>query len=155
MAGFPDTASAASDETLDAYEIAVAKIPVEHLQTALIRFVSGEVPGQSTRWAPNPAQFATEARDHWYEALNEAAKIDRLKTLPPPEPVIVHSPEARARIAAKVEALVQGLASKIQTEEAAEAFRIDGKTTTERTNERFAPSMDPDAVRRRLMPDRR
>jgi hypothetical protein len=120
LASFPSTQSGQGDDALDGYLIGTREIPVDFLAIAAQRFLSGSVPGQHMTFPPTAAQFATEARDHWYKALEaEREKQARLAPPKPKEPEI--SPEERARVKAKFDALVASMAHEKMTDQAASA----------------------------------
>jgi hypothetical protein len=146
LACFPATASGQGDHAFDGYELAVGEIPAEFVAVAVERFLSGKVPGQHTAFAPAPPQLATEAREHWYRHLDEVRRERDLKALPAPD--VVHSPESQERVRRQVEQVVAKLADSIRTDEAAPAGVR--RAVMRRTNAAFAPSFEPEDMRRRL-----
>lgn len=145
LASFPGTASGSSDDALDGYLLGTAEIPPEFLAIAAQRFLAGSVAGQHMSFPPSPAQFATEARQHWYAAI-EREREEQLRLNPPRRE---HIPaEERARVKAGFDDLAASLGATMRTEDAtADARR---KSIFQRTNERFYPSMDEQAMKRRL-----
>jgi hypothetical protein len=131
LAPFPSSQGAQGDDSLDGYLIGTAEIPVDYLAVAAGRFLAGQVPGQHMTFPPTPAQLATEAREHWYKAI-ERERAEQARLAPPKQPDIVHSPESQDRVRAMTAKLVADLGTAARTEDAArnklEKERVERET---------------------------
>ena len=115
---------------------------VEAAVTALIK---GNVPGVNPSFLPPPATVGAECRRQLNLRLDSEhrAKLAR-PALPPP--MVEHSPESRAKVAALVEQAVARSAEAMRTEESTK----DRTKILRETNARFMPDMDDLSVWRRL-----
>lgn|GEM_PF-4845315 len=65
LAAFPAGHSGLGAEVIDAYQIGLAEIPVEHIAQAVVNFLRGNVKGHNPAFAPSPPQVVIEARRIW------------------------------------------------------------------------------------------
>lgn len=110
-------------------------------------FITGQVPGHNTAFAPSAPQVGSAVRRAMERRL-EAARIGRLALPVPADDFEQDPPEVRAKNRARLDALAESLASTMRTDEA-EGNRVRQQLAA-KTNQRFAPSYDPADMAQRL-----
>jgi len=128
---------------LEAYEMALDGHDEADVETAVRRFIRGEVEDHNANFAPTAAKLGEAVR----AAMN--ARLDhehrhRKPVLPPPD--VEKSPESRARVAAMVAGVVERTAEQLRTDDAAKAKSAQWA----KTNARFMPDQGEDAMHERL-----
>lgn len=130
---------------LEAYDLALEGHDERDIETAVRRFIRGEVAGHNANFAPTAAKLGEAVR----AAMNDRLDHEHRHKPPPlPPPDIEKTPESRARVAAMVNELIERTAAQNRTDDAAKIKAAQWA----KTNARFTPDMDPDAMRQRLMP---
>jgi hypothetical protein len=62
LASFPPGHSGDGKTALESYIIGLSDLPIEHVKTATVQFLRGNVAGHNPAFAPSPPQIAIEAR---------------------------------------------------------------------------------------------
>lgn len=110
-------------------------------------FITGNVPGHNPAFAPSAPQVGSAVRRAMERRL-ESARLSRLSLPAPADDFEQDPPEVRQRNKAKLDALAASLAANLRTDDA-ERDRVRDQISS-KTNQRFAPPMDPNAMSRRL-----
>lgn len=135
------------NEQLRAYMLAVEDWQDVDVAAAVTSLIKGNAPGVNPNFLPTPAALGAECRRLSSLRFGQEARAKaRQPQLPPPE--APHTPELRGKFKDVVDGIVASLSIDIATEEAALMERREA--SLQRTNERFAPHMSPDAVAHRL-----
>lgn len=136
-----------ADGAARGYLLAIEDYPLGDVQAAVRLLITGQFAEHDGRYPPTPPQLGRACR-HVLNRRVEAEDRDRRlhPHLPPPD--VVKTAESRARVAGMVAQLVGKMAETARTEDAAAAKRRAEQQR--RTDERFKPEMDPEAVKRRL-----
>lgn len=135
---------------LEAYEIALDKHDERDIEDAVRRFIRGEVEGHNANFAPTAAKLGEAVRTSMIDRLDREKRFAKPK-LPPPD--VVKDDASRTRVKLMVDRFVADMADTMRTPESA-ADHLRKAQQWDRTNARFTPDMDDDAMRRRLMPFR-
>lgn len=110
-------------------------------------FITGNVPGHNPAFAPSAPQVGSAVRRAMERRL-ESARLDRLALPAPADDFEQDPPQIRQLNKAKLDALAMSLAADLRTEDA-ERDRVRSQMAS-KTNQRFAPPIDPNAMARRL-----
>jgi hypothetical protein len=145
LSAFPATASADPEQALRNYIEAVEDYPADDVEAGVTMFIKGTFPGFDGRFAPTAPMLATACRRAMEERLDR--QRDRRPALPPPDKP-PPTPEQRERAMALVRQFEAQVAANNLTEDAAAARRKS--ELLQRTNARFMPDMDEDALAERL-----
>jgi hypothetical protein len=95
-------------------------------------FITGNVPGHNTAFAPSAPQVGSAVR-RAMERRVEAERLDRLQLPPPADDFVQDPPEVRAKNRARLDALAAELASSMRMDDA------PLRALQARTNARFDP----------------
>lgn len=136
-------------EKAKVYFDAVALYPEDDVEAAVDAILSGSAPGVNPNFAPPAPVVASECRRQMNLRLRrmELERFNR-PALPPPDKAPA-TPEQRERAMALVRDFVAKVEANNLTEDAGAARRR--AEHWQRTNERFYPDMDPEAVAERLL----
>lgn len=131
---------------MEAIGVALRSYDQRDVEAALDAFMSGQAPGHNPAFAPSAPMLAVEAKRQQNIRLEREERTRRYEQPQLGAPLIVHSPDERARVKAKIEAFLAGQVQGGTAESEAKA----AKALLDATNARFYPDMDPNAVKRRL-----
>lgn len=152
LASFPGANKAESADIIDGYLIGLGLLPVRFVAQAAQEFLSGSVPDHNMAFAPSPAQLGSRARKHWHAHLDaEKRHKTAVMQIERRDHGADKDDESRARVRAKMDEAVSGLAQSMRTDEAKavadEKRRADfGK----RADDRFRPDTDRYTTAKRL-----
>jgi hypothetical protein len=130
---------------LEAYAMAIDGRDLRDIDSAIKRFLRGEVEGHNPAFAPSAALVGSAVRKCMDERLDSERRAMK-PALPPPD--IVHSPESQARVKAMAAEAIANLAASMRTEDAKRDN--ERKQFMARVNQRFAPDQSEEALRLRL-----
>jgi hypothetical protein len=142
---FPPLPSDDTDAQLAAYSIAINGHDMRDIEGAVRNFLAGAAPGHNPAFLPSAPLLGSEVRRVMNLRLDSEAR-DRARRPALPPPLIEHTPESQARVKAKAAELIASLASLSRTDDAAK-IKADRWA---KTNDRFHPDMDQEAMRQRL-----
>lgn len=147
LGSFPNFQSGDGEAALAAYEIVLAEADTRDLQPGVMILINGELAGHDGRFAPTAPQLARAIRTARDKRLDREA-VDRAALPAPADDWVDDAPDVKARNKARLDDLAKSLAADLRTEDA-ERDRARLQLAT-KTNQRFAPPMDPNAMARRL-----
>jgi hypothetical protein len=147
LGSFPNFQSGDSAAALAAYDIVMTAADERDLQPGFMLLIEGMYASHDGRFAPTSAQLAGAIRVMRDRRL-DAERLDKLRrpVLPPPD--IVHTPEERGRVKAKLDAGIEKLARILRTDEAAAEMRRT--SNWDKVNTRFKPDREERAMGKRL-----
>jgi hypothetical protein len=145
LALWPPQATDDGDELVRGYLLAVEDYHADDVWRAVDTLIKGTAPGVNPSFRPKPSEVGAECRRQMNLRLDSEyrTKLSQPR-LPPPD--IERTPEARARMQAKVDQFLADVA--VKTEDPALVKRRNEQWT--KTNARFRPDMSPEALSRRL-----
>lgn len=132
---------------LAVYFEALVDYETRDIEAGIHDMLSGRVDGFNPSFLPPAPLVAKSVRAALHNRLN-AERLDRLALPPPADDFEQDPPEVRAKNKARLETLAASLASSMRTDEA-EGSRVRQQIAS-KTNQRFAPSYDPDDMAKRL-----
>lgn len=144
---WPSQAGDDGEDLLRGYLLAVEDYPADDVERAVDQLVKGTAPGINPSFRPKPSEVGAECRRQLNLRLDAEAR-QRLARPKLPKPDYQRSPEEEARVKAGFAALIEDLAVKVRTEDAAATLR--NKAVLDKANKRFAPDMTDEAVHQRL-----
>lgn len=147
LGSFPNFQSGDGEAALAAYEIVLSEADPRDMQPGVMILINGELPGHDGRFAPTAPQLARAIRTARDKRLDHEAE-ERARLPKPDDEWVDDSPDVKARNKARLDELAANLAKSMRTDEAEEERKR--KELANRTNQRFAPSMDPHEISRRL-----
>lgn len=144
---FPNFQSGDAEAALAGYSMVIGNADPRDVEPGIMLLINDELPGFDGRFAPTSTQLARAIRISLERRVDR--EIAERRALPPPEDNWVDdSPEVKARNKAKLDALAAELAKGMRTDEAEDERKR--KALANRTNQRFAPSYDPEDMAKRL-----
>jgi len=131
---------------MEAIGIALRAYDQHDVDAALDAFMSGQAPGHNPAFAPSAPMLAVEAKRQQNIRLESEERTRRYEQPQLAAPLVVHSPDERTRVKAKIDEFVAAqVAEQVHADEAKAR-----KALFDATNARFYPDMSPDAVKDRL-----
>lgn len=124
---------AASEAVSAAYRAALSDLPVAAVAQAAERFARGQVDGRNHAFPPSAAEMHAEAERIESDMKRQVRVFSPPKRLALPEPEI--SPEERARVSAKLDALSAEFRASIEAE--TEAEKAQRKVAADRERARW------------------
>jgi len=131
---------------MEAIGLALRAYDQRDVDAALDAFMSGQAPGHNPAFAPSAPMLAVEAKRQQNIRLESEERTRRYEQPQLAAPLVIHSPDERARVKAKIDEFLAGQVQEGTSESEAKA----AKALFDATNARFYPDMDPNAVKRRL-----
>ncbi len=141
---FPPPPSEDGDAQLAAYALALDGHAEQDIEAAVRKLIRGEVPGHNQSFAPSAAMLGSvviERRNHRIDIESRSFVRNQL-----PAPSIERTDESRARVAAKLQEGLVGLATTMLTPDV-EAERRRQEHTS-KVFARFDPKSDREALER-------
>lgn len=152
LASFPGGGRGEADDVIDGYLIGLGLLPVQFVAQAAQEYLSGAVPDHNMAFAPSPAQLGSRARKHWHAFLDaEKRHKEAVLQIEARDHSVDKTDESRARVKAKMEQAINGLAQSMRTDDARTVADEKRKADfAKRVDERFRPDDDRSATLERL-----
>lgn len=142
---YPPVNSDDPEQVVRDYLFAVDDHTAQDVTAAVNAFLKGSVPGTNAAFVPSAPVLAAEVRRQMNLRLDHEYRV-RLSQPKLPAPDIERTPEARARMQAKVDAFLADVAVKTEDPEAIKRRSAQWA----KTNARFMPDMNDEALAARL-----
>jgi hypothetical protein len=146
LASWPGSATGNGDEQLRSYLLAIEDFDsMLDIEAGVNSLIKGTAPGVNPNFLPPPAALGAEVRRQNHLRAEAEDRARRLRPALPP-PMVVHSPESRA----KIKEMVDGVKARAAETAEHEAEARRKAQNWAKVNARFAPDMDEDAMTKRL-----